>query len=63
MLKTLIEESKKAGLKLLVLDVLSTNTKVRHVYEKVGFREARVIPKMAHTSEGYDDLIRIYLEL
>lgn len=63
MLKTLIEESRKAGLKLLVLDVLSTNTKARHVYEKVGFREAGVIPKMAHTSEGYDDLIRMYLEL
>lgn len=63
MLETLIEESRKAGLKLLVLDALSTNTRARHVYEKVGFREAGVIPKMARTREGYDDVIRMYIEL
>lgn len=40
MLETLIKESRKAGLKLLILDALSSNTRARHVYEKVGFREA-----------------------
>jgi RimJ/RimL family protein N-acetyltransferase len=63
MLETLIKESRKAGLKLLILDVLSSNTRARHVYEKVGFREAGVMPKMARTREGYDDVIRMYLEL
>ena len=63
MLETLIKESRKAGLRLLILDVLSTNTRARHVYEKVGFREAGVIPKMACTREGYDDVVRMYLEL
>ncbi|MEM2940006.1 MAG: GNAT family N-acetyltransferase [Thermoproteota archaeon] len=63
MLETLIEESMRTGLKLLVLDVLSTNTKARHVYNKVGFKEAGAVPKMARIKEGYDDVIRMYLEL
>lgn len=63
MLETLIEESRKTGLKLLVLDMLSTNARARHVYEKVGFKEAGRVPKMVFTKEGYIDVIRMYLEL
>lgn len=35
-MKTLIEESRKMGLKVLVLDVFASNKRARHVYEKVG---------------------------
>lgn len=63
MLETLIEESRGAGLKLLVLDVFSTNPRARHVYEKVGFKEAGRVPKMGFIKEGYVDVIRMYLEL
>lgn len=63
MLETLIEESRKTGLKLLVLDMLSTNARARHVYEKVGFKEAGRVPKMGFTKEGHVNVIRMYLEL
>lgn len=57
MLETLVEESRRARLKLLVLDVYASNTRVRHVYSKPGFREAGTVPKMVFRIEGYVDTI------
>lgn len=59
----LIEESRKAGLKLIVLDVVDRNERARHVYEKAGFKIAGVIPKMSSTRDGYFGMVRMYLEL
>jgi len=39
MVGALVEESRKRGLKLLVLRVFADNDRARHVYEKLGFRE------------------------
>jgi RimJ/RimL family protein N-acetyltransferase len=63
MMRALVNESRKAGLKLLILDVFATNRRAKHVYEKVGFREVGKMPKAVFKDGEYIDLIRIVLEL
>jgi len=62
-MKTLIDESKKAGLKILVIDHFETNKTARRLYEKMGFREAGKIPKGICKKGKYIDLVRMTLEL
>ena len=62
-MKTLIEESKKAGLKVLVLDVFDTNDIAKELYKKIGFKEVGKIPKGICKNGKYIDLARIVLEL
>jgi L-amino acid N-acyltransferase YncA len=62
-MQTLIEESKKAGLKIIVLDVFDTNKTAKHLYQKMGFREAGRIQKGIYKNDKYIDLIRMTLEL
>jgi len=62
-MKTLIQESRKAGLKILVLDHFETNKTARQLYEKVGFKETGRIPKGISKNGKYIDLIRMTLEL
>ena len=58
MLKTLIIQAKKMGLKMLYLGVFSTNKLAYHVYEKVGFKETGRRPKFIYKNEKYiDDVI------
>jgi len=59
----LIEESKKAGLKILVLEVQDTNKSAKALYNKTGFREVGRIPKGIHKNDRYIDLVRMTLEL
>ncbi len=62
-MKALIEESKKAGLKILVLDHFASNKHARALYEKMGFREMGRIPNGIYKSGKYIDLIRMVREL
>jgi L-amino acid N-acyltransferase YncA len=62
-MKMLIEESKKAGLKILVLDVFDTNKIAKEFYEKMGFKEVGRIPKGVCKNGKYIDLARMALEL
>ena len=62
-MKILIEESRKAGLKVLVLDVSDTNNIAKELYEKMGFKEAGKIPKGICKNGKYIDLVRMALEL
>jgi L-amino acid N-acyltransferase YncA len=62
-MQTLIEESKKAGLKILILEVFDTNNIAKHLYQKMGFKEAGRIPKGIYKNGKYVDLIRMTLEL
>jgi len=58
MLKTLISQAMKIGLKMLYLGVFSTNKLAYHVYEKVGFRETGRRPKSIFKNGKYiDDVI------
>lgn len=63
LIKTLIEESRKAGLKVLVLDVFNSNKVAKSLYEKMGFKNAGRIPRGVFKKEKYIDLLRMTLEL
>lgn len=63
MVRTLVEESKKAGLKLIVLDRHETNEPARRLYEKMGFKETGRVPKGIYRDGKYTDLVRMVLEL
>lgn len=62
-MQTLIEESKKAGLRILVLDVFDTNKIAKHLYQKMGFKETGRIPRGVYKNSKYVDSIRMTLEL
>jgi RimJ/RimL family protein N-acetyltransferase len=51
MMKTLIEQARARGLKVLTLQVFATNKRAVHVYEKVGFVNSGKVPKK-HFREG-----------
>jgi L-amino acid N-acyltransferase YncA len=63
LMKTLIDESRKMGLKMLVLDVFDSNKTAKGLYRKVGFEENGRIPKGIFKKGTYIDLIRMTLEL
>jgi len=50
-MKTLVEQTQKMGLKVLTLSAFATNKPAIHVYEKVGFVQTGTIPKK-HFKEG-----------
>jgi ribosomal protein S18 acetylase RimI-like enzyme len=57
MMKTLVEESRGAGLKTIELEVFANNPKAIHVYEKVGFKQVGRIPKKIFRGERFTDII------
>jgi len=63
MMKALIAESRRMGLKVLVLDVFASNNRARHLYKKVGFEETGRIPKGIGRKGEYIDLIRMTMTL
>lgn len=63
MLKVLIGESRKMGLKIVFLNVFSENDRAIHVYEKVGFKEVGRIPRAIFKWERYLDEIIMAIEL
>nr|MDO8099170.1 GNAT family protein [Candidatus Njordarchaeota archaeon] len=63
MMRVLIEESRKMGLKLLILDVFGTNERARHVYEKMGFKEVGRIPDGLFRNGKYVDDVRMAFRL
>ena len=62
-MQALKEESKKAGLKILVLDAFATNKTAQALYRKMGFQDAGRIPKAVYKNGEYIDLVRMTLEL
>jgi len=63
MMQVLVEESRKAGLKLLRLSVFGSNMRAKHVYGKAGFREVGRIPKAISKGDEYVDEVWMALEL
>ncbi|MFB0503162.1 MAG: N-acetyltransferase family protein [Candidatus Bathyarchaeia archaeon] len=58
MLKTLLSEAKKMGLKMVFLNVFSTNKRAIHVYEKASFKQTGRRPKFFFKDGKYiDDII------
>jgi len=62
-MQTLIEKSRKAGLKILVLDVHDTNQTAKALYKKMDFKEAGKIPRCVYKKGKYIDLIRMVKEI
>lgn len=63
MMKLLLYESKKAGLKVLVLSLYGDNKHARHIYEKLGFKETGRIPSGFYRKNRYVDEIIMTLIL
>lgn len=63
LIQTLVEEAKKARLKLLVLDVFDINKPAKTLYTKMGFKEVGRIPKGICKKGRFIDLIRMTREL
>lgn len=63
LMKTLVEESRKAGLKVLVLEVFDSNTVAKSLYTKMGFKDAGRIPMGVLKKGKYIDLLRMTVEL
>jgi RimJ/RimL family protein N-acetyltransferase len=56
-MKSLIEQARAVGLKLLTLSVYATNERAKHVYQKLGFVETGRIPKKFFKEGEYVDEI------
>jgi len=63
LLETLKEEAKKIGLKMLTLTCFELNSRAVHVYEKVGFKKAGVIPGMYKKDDVYENEVIMYCDL
>jgi len=63
MMRTLIHESRKAGLKTIELEVFATNPSAIHVYQRTGFKEAGRIPKKMLRNGKFIDSIVMAREL
>jgi putative acetyltransferase len=58
MMRTLVKESRKAGLKTIQLEVFANNPRAIHVYERTGFKEAGRIPKkMLRNGKFIDSIV------
>jgi len=55
MMRVLIEQAKKMGMKVLTLTAFASNKRAIHVYEKVGFLQTGLIPKKLLKQGKYVD--------
>jgi RimJ/RimL family protein N-acetyltransferase len=63
LLKTLIDEGKKLGLRLLTLNCYENNERALHVYESLGFKKAGVYPGAISFKGEYIGEVHMYLSL
>jgi len=63
LIETLINEAKRQGLKIILLDVHENNLPARNLYNKLGFKEVGKIPKGVFWKGQYIDMIRMALEI
>ncbi len=63
MMRTLVKESRKAGLKSLQLEVFANNAQAIHVYEKAGFQQAGRIPRKIHRGSRFFDIVLMGAQL
>ena len=63
LMKEMIEDARRWGIKIVVLDAFAINKRAIHVYEKTGFRAVGIVPKAFLRDERYIDEVRMILEL
>jgi len=59
LIEVLLEEAKKQGLKVIVLDVYEKNLPALNLYRKMGFKEVGRIPKAIFWKGRYIDDIKM----
>lgn len=63
LIKTLIQLSKQMGLRLLTLHCFENNHRGLHLYHKLGFRRAGMVPKAVLFRNEYIGEVKMYLPL
>lgn len=63
LLSTLIEEGKKKGLHLLIIHCFKNNDRALHLYEKLGFKRAGLVPGMYQYKGSYVGEVTLYLPI
>ena len=61
-MKVMIDDARRWGIKIVVLDVFATNKRAIHVYEKTGFRIVGQVPKAFLREEKFVDEVRMVCE-
>jgi RimJ/RimL family protein N-acetyltransferase len=57
MMKEVEKHVKSIGVEILYLEVFATNSRARHVYDKLDYKETGVIPRGAKRDDKYVDMI------
>lgn len=58
MIETIVSESRRAGLKMINVEFLATNTTARHSYSRAGFKKTGMLPsKIFRNGKYFDGLI------
>lgn len=63
MMNTLVEESRKSGLKTIELEVFASNSRAIHVYETAGFKQVGKIPRKIFRKGKFTDIVVMAIEL
>lgn len=63
LLSTLIEEGKKKGLRLLIIHCFENNDRALHLYEKLGFTRAGLVPGMYNYKGSFVGEVTLYLPI
>lgn len=63
LLSALIFEARRMGLRLLTINCFETNSSALHVYEKLGFKTAGIIPGAIAFKGGWVGEVKLYLPL
>ncbi len=63
LMKALLREAKKIGIKIATLEVVADNERAIHLYTKCGFKEFGRLPKSIQFGRKMKDLIYMYKEL
>jgi len=62
-IETLVQESRRAGLRTLEVEFLAVNEAARRAYEKTGFKQAGIIPRKVFRGGKYFDGLIMSREL